>query len=187
MLGALIVFNAAVSAHSHEWLIATGYLRRRMIDYGLWAAGALTIGLGVFPVVAAFAAMFRAPGGPPRTPAERAFAAIFAGGIISFGWYTAIKAAFITLSLGRLDVCLHRARHGCALGRAIGLDPAVVVCLHLDRRFHRILHLPILTRCRLRCTPCLPTSLRTTSAPVLPIPLKMPRFFPGYSIKWKRS
>src|SRR5439155_10969564 len=54
------------------------------------------------PVVAAFAAMFRAPGDPPRTPAERAFAAIFAGGIISFGWYTAIKAAFITLSLGRL-------------------------------------------------------------------------------------
>ena len=102
VIGALIVFNAAVSAHSHEWLIATGYLRRRMIDYGLWAAGALTIGLGVFPVVAAFAAMFRAPGAPPRTPAERAFAAIFAGGIISFGWYTAIKAAFITLSLGRL-------------------------------------------------------------------------------------
>jgi hypothetical protein len=101
-IGALIVFNAAVSAHSHEWLIATGYLRRRMIEYGLWAAGALTIGLGVFPVVAALTAMFRARGAPPRTPAERAFTAVFAGGIISFGWYTAIKAAFITLSLGRL-------------------------------------------------------------------------------------
>jgi len=24
-IGALIVFNAAVSTHSHEWLIATGY------------------------------------------------------------------------------------------------------------------------------------------------------------------
>jgi hypothetical protein len=101
-IGGLIALNAAVAAHSHEWLIATGYLRTRMLDYGLWAAGALTIGLGIFPVVAGIAAVFRAPGSPPRTPAERAFTAVFASGIIAFGWYTAVKAAFITLSLGRL-------------------------------------------------------------------------------------
>ena len=32
-----------------------------MIDYGLWAAGALTIGLGVLPVVAGLAALVRPP------------------------------------------------------------------------------------------------------------------------------
>jgi hypothetical protein len=101
-VGVLVVFNAMASSHSHEWLIATGYLRRRMIDYGLWAAGALTIGLGVFPVVAGIAALFRGRDAPPRTADERAFTAVFAGGVIAFGWYTAVKAAFITLSLGRL-------------------------------------------------------------------------------------
>ncbi len=101
-LGVLIVFNAFVSSHSHEWLIATGYLRTRMLQYGLWAGGALTIGLGVFPVVAGLSALVRGRGAPPRTTEERAFTAVFAAGIIAFGWYTAVKAAYITLSLGRL-------------------------------------------------------------------------------------
>jgi hypothetical protein len=96
--GLLIVFNAAVAAHSHEWLIATGYFRRRMIDNGLWAAGALTIGLGVFPVVAGLAALF----GQKRSEAERSFAALFAAGLIAFGWYTAVKAAYISVVFSTL-------------------------------------------------------------------------------------
>src|SRR5206468_235794 len=91
--GILIVFNAAVAAHSHQWLIATGYFRGRMIENGLWAAGALTIGLGVFPVVAGLSALY----GRERTDAERSFAALFAAGVIAFGWYTAVKAAYISV------------------------------------------------------------------------------------------
>jgi hypothetical protein len=98
-LGVLIVFNAAVSAHSHQWLIATGYFRGRMIENGLWAAGALTIGLGVFPVVAGLSALF---GRRERTQAERAFAALFAAALIAFGWYTAVKAAYISVVFSTL-------------------------------------------------------------------------------------
>jgi hypothetical protein len=94
-IGVLIVFNATVSAQSHEWLIATGYYRMRMIRYGLWAAGALTIGIGVLPVVAGLSALVRRRG-EPRPQAERAFAAVFAAGLICIGWYTAVKSSYIS-------------------------------------------------------------------------------------------
>ena len=94
-VGALIVFNATAAAHSHEWLIATGYYRHRMIEYGLWAAGALTIGLGVLPVVAGLAALFRRRD-EPRSEADRVFASVFAAGLIAIGWYTAVKASYIS-------------------------------------------------------------------------------------------
>jgi hypothetical protein len=97
-IGILIVFNAAVSAHSHQWLIATGYERGRMLKYGLWAGGALTIGLGVFPVVAGLAAVF----GRRRTPNERAFVAVLAAALVAFGWYTAVKAAYVSVVFSTL-------------------------------------------------------------------------------------
>jgi hypothetical protein len=97
-VGVLIVFNAAVAGHSHQWLIATGYFRGRMLKNGLWAAGALTIGLGVFPVVAALTTLF----GRQRNQAERAFTAVFAAALIAFGWYTAIKAAYISVVFSTL-------------------------------------------------------------------------------------
>ncbi|MGI8421812.1 MAG: hypothetical protein ACR2MU_06090 [Gaiellaceae bacterium] len=95
LVGVLIVGNAAISTQSHEWLIATGYYKIRMFRYGLWAAGALTIGLGVIPVVAGLAAPFPTRG-RTKPRAERTFAAVLAGGVIAFGWYTAIKAAYIS-------------------------------------------------------------------------------------------
>ena len=66
-----------------------------MIHYGLWAAGALTIGIGVLPVVAGLAALVRRRG-EPRPQAERVFAAVFAAGLIGIGSYTAVKAAYIS-------------------------------------------------------------------------------------------
>ena len=50
-IGAIILFSAVVGAHSQTWFISTGFYRHRTIVYGLWAAGAFTIGLGVLPVV----------------------------------------------------------------------------------------------------------------------------------------
>ena len=45
-IGAIIVFSASVGAFSQTWLVATGHYRHRMIEYGLWAGGAFTIGVG---------------------------------------------------------------------------------------------------------------------------------------------
>jgi hypothetical protein len=83
--------------------VATTYYKERMIDNGLWAAGALAIGLGVLPVVAGLAALVR-PRGEVRTPAERAFVAVAVASVLGFGWYTAVKASFISTVFSTLVV-----------------------------------------------------------------------------------
>src|SRR5919108_326401 len=62
---------------------------------GAWWIGALTIGLGVFPVVAGLSALVR-PRGVVRTERERAFVAVAAASVAGFAWYTAIKAAYVS-------------------------------------------------------------------------------------------
>lgn len=94
-IGAIVFFSGAMGKLSQSWLISTGYYRGRMIEYGLWAAGALTIGLGILPVVAALAGIWR-PRGEERTPALRAFLAVLVAAAVSFGLYTAVKAAYIS-------------------------------------------------------------------------------------------
>lgn len=97
--GTVILFSAVMGSRSESWLSATGHYRDRMFEYGLWAAGALTIGLGLLPVVAALAVLFR-PRGEPRTRELRAFTAVFAAALLAFGVYTAVKAAYISTVFG---------------------------------------------------------------------------------------
>jgi hypothetical protein len=66
-----------------------------MFVYGIWAAGALTIGLGILPVIGGLGALFRARG-ERRSPALRAFTAVAAAQIIGFGAYTAVKASYLS-------------------------------------------------------------------------------------------
>ncbi len=101
--GFLVFFSAAAGNFSQSWLIATGHYRGRMIEYGLWAAGAFTIGLGVLPVVAALAGLAR-PKDEPRTPALRAFTALFAASLVTFGLYTAVKASYLSTAYGTVIV-----------------------------------------------------------------------------------
>ncbi len=93
--GALIAFNLFVGRNSTSFSIATGHYKQRMFVYGIWAAGALTIGLGVLPVIAGLGSLFRARG-ERRSPELRAFTAVAAALIIGFGAYTAIKAAYLS-------------------------------------------------------------------------------------------
>jgi hypothetical protein len=94
-IGVVILFSAVVGNYSTSWEIATGYYRGRMIEYGLWAAGALTIGVGVLPAVVGLAAIAR-PRGERRSPELRAFTAILVAGLVAFGLYTAVKAAYLS-------------------------------------------------------------------------------------------
>ena len=93
-IGAIILFSAIVGSRSQTWVIATGYYRHRMIVYGLWAAGALTIGLGVLPVVA-LASLVR-PKGEQWTRELKSFVAVTVASLLAFGLYTAAKAAFVS-------------------------------------------------------------------------------------------
>jgi hypothetical protein len=91
----LVLLSASLGTHSHTWLVSTGFYPGRMITYGLWAAGALAIGLGLLPVVLGLAALFR-PRGETRTPELRAFTGVVLAAIVCFGLYTANKAAFLS-------------------------------------------------------------------------------------------
>lgn len=95
ILGAVLVLNELYSGRSLEWDNSTRHYKDRMIEYGLWAAGAFTIGLGVLPVVAGLAAVWR-PRNEPQTRELSAFRSVLWLAIIGFGLYTAGKAAFIS-------------------------------------------------------------------------------------------
>jgi hypothetical protein len=93
-IGAIILFSAVVGAHSKTWFVATGFYRHRTIVYGLWAAGAFAIGVGLLPVVA-LASLVR-PRGEIWTRELKAFVALTAASICAFGLYTATKASYLS-------------------------------------------------------------------------------------------
>jgi hypothetical protein len=93
-IGAIVLFSAIVGAHSDTWFIATGFYRHRTIVYGLWAAGAFAIGLGILPVVS-LAALVR-PRGEIRTREMKAYVALTSAAVIAFGLYTATKASYLS-------------------------------------------------------------------------------------------
>lgn len=97
-VGALIMLSAVMGHWSQSWLIATGYYRGRMIELGLWAAGALVIGVGILPALVGIASLVR-PRGEPRSPELRAFLAVLGSALVCFGFYTAVKAAYISTNL----------------------------------------------------------------------------------------
>jgi len=100
-IGIVIVLNSFVTHRSFSWYVATTLYKDRMLDNGLWAVGALMIGIGVLPLVVGLAALVR-PRGVVRTEAERAFVAVAAFSVVGFGWYTAVKAAYISTQFSTL-------------------------------------------------------------------------------------
>jgi hypothetical protein len=99
LVGAVVTVSAFLGHQSYEWLIATGFNKRKMLDLGPNAAGALTIGLGVLPVVAGLASLWRAPG-ERRTRQTSAFRSLLLAAIIAFGLYSTIKATYVSTIFG---------------------------------------------------------------------------------------
>jgi hypothetical protein len=94
-VGALIVAFALMSKRSESWYVSTAFFKERMLDYGLWAAGALAIGVGILPFVAWLAALVT-PAGERLTEGRRAFVTVSVAAIACFGFYTAVKAAYLS-------------------------------------------------------------------------------------------
>jgi hypothetical protein len=94
-----ILLSALIGHHSYEWLIATGFYKSRIFDLGLRAGGALTIGLGVFPVVAGLAVLWRTPGEVTTRPL-RSFRCLLLAALIGYGVYTGVKAAWVSTVFG---------------------------------------------------------------------------------------
>ena len=94
-VGALIVVNAIASRRSQEWEITTRLYKDRMWTFGTWAAGGLAVGLGVLPLIGGVASLVR-PQSESRDPARTAFTIVAASALATFGWYTAIKGAYLS-------------------------------------------------------------------------------------------
>jgi len=95
LFGAVFLVSGVASHHSLEWLSVTRYYKHRIVVQGNWAAGALAIGLGVVPLIGGIAALLRAPGEQPSRRL-RMFRCVAVAGLVSFGLYTAMKAAYLS-------------------------------------------------------------------------------------------
>ena len=103
LIGLVIVVNAAVSHISFAWLVSTQHYKDRMLENGLWAVGALAVGIGVLPMIAGIAGLIR-PRGETWSRELRAVVATAGSLIVGFGWYTAVKAAYISTTFSTLVV-----------------------------------------------------------------------------------
>jgi len=99
VVGAAVIVSAVLGHYSLEWNYTTRLYKSRMLDLGLNAAGALTIGLGVLPVVAGLAVLWRAPGEAARREL-RIFRSVLLAAIVCFGIYTAVKSTYVSITFG---------------------------------------------------------------------------------------
>jgi hypothetical protein len=93
--GAIFLVSGIASHHSQQWYGVTTYWKHRIFVLGDWAAGALAIGIGVIPLVFGLAALVPARG-EKRLEAVRMFRCVATAGIIGFGLYTGMKAAYLS-------------------------------------------------------------------------------------------
>jgi hypothetical protein len=103
-VGAVVAFNAAMSHVSESWYWSTALFKDRMLDQSLWAAGALAIGLGVLPAVAGLAGLVGRDRDDDRDRGRRALVTVCVAAIAVFGFYTAIKAAYLSATYGTVVV-----------------------------------------------------------------------------------
>ena len=102
-VGAVILLAAFIGHRSNEWETATSLWKGRMVEYGSWASGAFAIGVGVLPAVALLAVL-AVPSSERARPGVRAFVVVSAGAVVSFGWYAAIKGAYLSTTFSSLVV-----------------------------------------------------------------------------------
>lgn len=101
--GALITVVAFLGHRSEEWEVATTHWKGRMVEYGSWAGGAFAIGVGIVPAIALLAVL-AVPRAERERPGVRAFVVVAAGAVASFGWYAAIKGAYLSSQFSSLIV-----------------------------------------------------------------------------------
>ncbi|HXH96257.1 MAG TPA: hypothetical protein VNH40_03515 [Gaiellaceae bacterium] len=135
--GAIFLLSGLASHHSQQWYVATDAYENRMFRMGMWAAAALVVAVGVLPMIAGLASLWR-PRAEEPTAEARVFRSVFVSAIVGYGMYTAVKAAYLSttfatrvegrnliyvaplLFVGTAIVLAHRRAHPVALAAAAG-------------------------------------------------------------------
>jgi hypothetical protein len=102
-VGAVITVAAFVGNRSTEWETVTTAWKDRIVEYGSWAGGAFAIGIGIVPAIALLAVR-AGPRAARARPGVRAFVVVAAGAVVGFGWYAAIKGAYLSTTFSSLIV-----------------------------------------------------------------------------------
>lgn len=99
-IGGLLFFSELAGHLSPSWELAVTHYKGRMLDYGLRALGGFTLGIGLLPVVAGVVVYARRPSAEPQPRAHLAFLSVLAATFVAFGWYTAVKAGYLSAQFG---------------------------------------------------------------------------------------
>lgn len=102
-LGAVFAFSSFMGWRSQEWATTTAFWKGRIFDYGVWATGALAIGVGVVPLVATLAVLI-SPRRDRQDPGLRAFGIVTATSLVALWWYAAVKGAYLSTIFSSLVV-----------------------------------------------------------------------------------
>ncbi len=122
LVGVVILLNAILGPHVHQWWDVTQYWQGRMWSLGMQASSALALGLGLLPFVGGLASLWL----PERRhdPHWRAFAAFTAAAIVFVWLYTGVKAAYLsTIFATRVE-----ERNMIYLGPLLLVGTAVWLC-----------------------------------------------------------
>ena len=94
LVGVAVGFSALMGHLSTSWRETTGFFKDRVFDHGVWALGALSIGIGILPALLGIAALAR-PKNEPRSPETSAFVVTSVAALAAFVWYAGIKGAYL--------------------------------------------------------------------------------------------
>jgi hypothetical protein len=94
VVGIAFAFSALMGHLSTSWRETTGFYKDRVFDHGVWAFGALSIGIGILPALLGIAALAR-PKSEPRSPETTGFVVTSVAALAAFVWYAGIKGAYI--------------------------------------------------------------------------------------------
>jgi hypothetical protein len=94
VVGVVVGFSALMGHLSTSWRETTGFFKGRIFDHGVWAMGALSIGIGILPALLGIAGLAR-PKDEPRSPETSAFVATSVAALAAFVWYAGIKGAYL--------------------------------------------------------------------------------------------
>src|SRR5918992_2421973 len=160
--GVLVILGRWLLQSNTTWRLASDPGPMQIAYHGLWAAGALMIGLGVLPLVAGLTALVPRRG-EQLSSHDRAFIAVTAAFVGLFAFYTGVKGAYNMLTFAdRID-----ERNVISLAPLLLLGTAIA----LERR--RVRLVPLLAA----------TGLAAYLIVSTPIQLNYPYFDPpGFSI-----
>lgn len=102
-VGGVLLLTAVAGHVSPQWATTTAFWKDRIVQYGVWAAGAFAIGVGILPAIAGLAALVR-PRAELRDRNTLAFVLVSASATGSIGFYAALKGAYISTVFSSLTV-----------------------------------------------------------------------------------